>query len=164
MTLGAVLALGYYSKSFMFPMALACLAVIGFARPRKFLVKSVAATILFLTIAAPFIAFLSQIKGRISLGDQGRLAYAWYVDGSPIWNWQGGSRLSGFPLHSTQKIGDKPAVFAFAEPIHATYSPWYDSSYWSDGLKPYYNLNGQLRTLMVNLWKDWDIFFSQLVP
>jgi hypothetical protein len=159
--LGAVLALGYYSKSFMFPMAFACFAMIGCARPRKFLVKSVAATILFLTIAAPFIAFLSQSKGRVTFGDQGRLAYAWYVNGSPMWNWQGGSRQSGSALHPTQKIGDKPTVFAFSEPIHATYSPWYDSSYWSDGLKPYYNLNAQLSALVVNLWKDWDIFFSQ---
>jgi len=53
----------------------------------------------------------------------------------PIRNWQGQPAGNGTPTHPTRQIYQHPAVFEFNGPINASYPPWYDPSYWNEGLR-----------------------------
>jgi hypothetical protein len=50
-------------------------------------------------------------------------------------NWQGSPAGNGAPIHPTRQIHRHPDVFEFNGPINASYPPWYDPSYWNEGLR-----------------------------
>jgi len=54
---------------------------------------------------------------------------------------------TGKPAHPTRKIFSDPAVYEFAHPIPGSYPPWYDPSYWYEGVRPHVLLKGQLWAL-----------------
>ena len=130
--LGAALAVGYFAKAILFPMAFIFLLALALARVT--LKKIALAAAIFLVIAAPEIILLSHAKGHLTFSESGPLTLAWSNLNAPIRNWQGQPSGSGTPLHPTRKIYDHPAVFEFNGPIRASYPPWYDPSYWNAGL------------------------------
>jgi hypothetical protein len=104
---------------------------------------TIAALILAFMIG-PFICALSISKGRLTVGDSGRLNYGWEVNGiERSTHWQGG-------LHPTRQILTSPRVFEFATPIPGSYPPWRDPSYWYEGLRTNYSLAAQLRAIYAN--------------
>jgi len=154
---GALLAAAYLAKLFMLTVAAMLLAVLflhGFSR-REYIVKLCISGIVFVALCAPFVLALSCAHGHFTYGDTGKLAYAWYVDPGvyKCWrHWQGGPPRNGYPLHPTRRIAVDPSVFEFATPFeHATYSPWFEPSYWNEGLRPYFSLSGQIRIWLVNM-------------
>ncbi len=85
-----------------------------------------------------------RTKGRLTIGDAGRINYAEYVGRATLWvHWQGEPPGSGTPAHPTRKIYQQPAVFEFAAPVAGSYPPWYDPSYWYEGIRPRFSLRGQ---------------------
>ena len=148
--LGVVLGIGYLSKTVMFPLAFVILAVTflaarGWRRENR---KSLLALIVFLAIAAPLILALSLMKGRPTFGDSGKLNYVWEVNQIPKYiHWQGEPATSGVPKHPTRKIFDQPAVYEFATPLPGSYPPWFDPSYWYEGVRPTFNFRRQLEVL-----------------
>lgn len=151
--LGAVLGFGYLTKSSMFPLAFVFLAVSLFAAGdfRKVALRMMVATAAFLSLGIPFIVALSQAKGRPTFGDSASLNYAWHVDGVPSVHWQGGlPPCAGSPKHPTRKIFTLPSIYEFANPVGGTYPPWFDPSYWNEGLVPCFHLKNQIRVLMRN--------------
>jgi hypothetical protein len=107
------------------------------------------AGLLFMAVSSPFIAALSKQKGRLTFGDSGRLAYASLVSpGSPQVHWQGEPAGSGVPRHTTRQLLDHPPVFEFGEPVGGTYPPWYDPSYWNEGMRGSFRLRSQIRVLV----------------
>ena len=94
----------------------------------------------FVALATPQIVLLSLAKGRVTFSDTGKLAYAWYNYGLPLRNWQGQPAGSGTPVHPTRKLYEHPAVYEFNGPIRSSYPPWYDPSYWNEGLSPHFQL------------------------
>ncbi len=46
---------------------------------------------------------------------------------------------------------DSPPVFEFGTPLHATYPPWYDPSYWYAGLRSPFDLSRQFHSTLLNL-------------
>jgi len=133
--LGLVLAAGYLSKAVFFPFAF-CIFIICFAVMKKQSARVFGAVAAFLLISAPYMCALSYQKERITFGDSGRLNYAWFVN--PVFqspnNWQGGPPGSGNPIHPTRQILQAPAVYEFASPVAGTYPPWFDPSYWWEGV------------------------------
>ncbi|HYP25369.1 MAG TPA: hypothetical protein VE262_01510 [Blastocatellia bacterium] len=161
--LGLILAAGYLAKAPMFLLGFVFLLAGGFASGsiRKALPRVGLAGAVFLAACAPLIVALSASKGRFSFGESGRLNYAWYVnDVTRFVHWQGEGHGHGAPLHPTRKIHEAPDVYEFAAPIRATYPPWYDPSYWYEGVEPRFDLKGQARLLgsMAFIW--WDIFIN----
>ncbi|MCU1302652.1 MAG: hypothetical protein JWQ87_2936 [Candidatus Sulfotelmatobacter sp.] len=147
---GAVAGLAYLTKGIMFPLAFLFLGVLWFSgnSSRTRLGGVLLSAVVFLAVASPFVVALSKSKGRLTYGDTGKLAYARVVSpGSPETNWQGDPE-GGVALHPTRQLMDHPPVFEFAEPINGTYPPWYDSSYWSDGLHWRFRLRSQIRVLV----------------
>ena len=96
--LGLILALGYWTKAILFPLAFVTLAAAYlWKRSRRGWRHGMAvATLVFLCAAAPLIFLLSHQKGRFTFGDSGKLNYAWFVSPRTFWrNWQGEADVAG---------------------------------------------------------------------
>jgi hypothetical protein len=147
---GAVLGLGYLAKAPMFPLAFVFL-VCGFlpvSSDRRAWTRATLAVVVFLIIAAPLAVCLSMAKGRMTFGDSGRINYAEFVNGAPKYvHWEGEPPGTGIPAHPQRRLLGEPPVYEFAAPIGGSYPPWYDPSYWYEGIKPHFSLKGQLMAL-----------------
>jgi len=151
--LGGLLGLGYLAKAPMLPLAVVFLAatalVLGSApsRIRHLVVASVTLAI----VALPFIVVLSVANSRPTIGDSAMFNYLWVVDGVPLVHWQGGPDSIGQPLHHSQMLMDRPAIFAFDSPFPVTYAAWYAPEYWLRGATPLVTLGRQLRAMLAAL-------------
>jgi 4-amino-4-deoxy-L-arabinose transferase-like glycosyltransferase len=148
--LGLALGLGYLAKAPMLPLALVFLATTLFAAPRlpKAVPRVLAATAALSVVSAPWIVALSLVQGRPTFGASARLNYAWQIDGTAMVHWQGDSPPGlGTPTHPERKIFSEPAVYEFSTPIQGTYPPWFDPTYWNEGLTPRFEMRNQLKIL-----------------
>lgn len=164
--LGVSLGAGYLAKSVMFYVGLLALvaAVIVLWRRGRSPLRVGIATIAFAVVCLPYVAALSERAGRPSLGTTGRLAYAAMVNEVqwPV-HWQGGPEPLGTPLHPTRFVGSNPHIYEFGAPIRATYAPWYDPSYWYDGVRPHLDVRQQARTLRRTTFEYLDMLQPLLV-
>jgi hypothetical protein len=168
--LGLVLGCGYLTKAIMLPLMFVFLAIslcLG-ADLRKALPRVMLAFLVFVVVASPFIATLSQSKGRFTFSDTGMGNYALFVCMGakailvpPYLHWQGDIPNCGTPSHPTRKIYAKPAVYEFGTPFRATYGAWYDPSYWYEGVVPYINFRNQIHVLRVHTEKYFQLFVCQ---
>ncbi|MCK4261032.1 MAG: hypothetical protein KAX49_18800 [Halanaerobiales bacterium] len=165
--LGVILGFSYLTKTAMFLLSFIFLGVSMFlvGNLRRAMPRVLIALVIFLSIGGPFIVVLSNAKDRLTFGDNGRLAYAWYVNGVAQYqyvHWQGGPPGSGTPRHPTRKLSDKPEIYEFGAPIGGTYPAWYDPSYWHEGVVPHFDLRGQIRVLISNAKSYYHMFFCSL--
>lgn len=148
--LGIALGLGYLAKAVMFPMAFVFLAVTLCLRLNWRNAANVGlALLIFASIAAPEIIALSRVKGRVTFSDSGKLNFAWSNYSLPNCNWQG-QPGSGLPLHPTRMVDAHPQMFEFNGPIRASYPPWYDPSYWNEGMSPKFRIGLVFRNFVRN--------------
>ncbi|HEY7316608.1 MAG TPA: hypothetical protein VIE89_03470 [Candidatus Binatia bacterium] len=150
---GLLLGLGYLAKAIMFPMAFVfmgvALTLIG--RSTKKLYKILVAFSVFLSLSLPYIVALSAANSRWIFSDASRLNYAWEINQVKKWNhWQGEDIVHGTPLHPTRKIYDNPPMYEFGTPFQVTYPPWYDPSYWYEGVKVTVDIQRQLSIIARN--------------
>lgn len=161
--LGVALGLAYLSKAAMLPIALIILSISAFAtkNPKSAARRVLIASLAFFLIASAYFVPLTMTKGRLTFGDAGKLNYAWQVNGV-TWHfhWQGESPGHGTPTHPTRKILDHPAVYEFASPIRGTYPPWYDPSYWHEGVTLRFEPRVQIRTFFRSANQYLSIFSS----
>ena len=151
--LGLVLGFGYLTKAAMFPLAFVFLALtyVVAADIRTAAPRLLVALTSFLIVASPFIITLSRAKGRLTFGDSATLNYAWHIDGVKRYvHWQGEHLRGGVPRHPTRKILEQPAIYEFSSPIGGTYPPWYDASYWYEGVTPFLNPAYLARAFVLN--------------
>lgn len=137
--LGICLGIGYLVKAILFPMAFIFLAALiagSFSGLRKRSRSIAVAVLIFAGIAAPEVALLSHAKGHLTFSETGKLNFYWFNYNLPYRNWQGEPAGTGKPAHPTRKLFDHPAVYEFNGPIRSSYPPWYDPSYWNEGLSP----------------------------
>jgi len=151
--LGVLLGLGYFAKAIMFPMAFVFtgVALMLAGRSAKKLAKILVAFSVFLLLSLPYIVLLSDANGRWMFSDAGRLNYGWEINQVKKWNhWQGEETVHGTPVHPTRKIHDNPPMYEFGTPFKVTYPPWYDPSYWYEGVKVTVNPQRQLSVILRN--------------
>jgi hypothetical protein len=141
---GVVLALAYLAKAAMFPLAFVFLAAAFFSagRSRKHLVGMAISAAAFLVLAAPLFAAISYQKGRLTFGESGAWNYALYVNQDGYWP-SGSSDLK----HPVRQLTAQPPVYEFAEPVGGTFPPWYDPTYWHDGIKSHANVRAEIRPI-----------------
>jgi hypothetical protein len=147
---GAILGVAYLAKAVMFPLAFVFLGCGLFAAMplRRAIPGTALAIAIFILVGAPFISVLSKEKGRVTYGDVGNIAYAEFIDGVTRYvHWQGGPPGTGMPIHPTRMLRATPPVFEFAAPILGTYPPWYDPSFWYEGVVPRFRVRNQLRAI-----------------
>jgi hypothetical protein len=160
--LGLVLGFAYLAKAAMFPLAVIILGLSVFSAGdvRRAGSRVLVALVVFLVVAAPFITALSIVKGRVTLGDSGKINYAWFVSGTKYRYWQGEPPSTGRPSHPVRKLFDEPAIYEFGTPVGGTYPFRYDSSYWYAGVVPRFDLKGQVRVLVQALGTYLNILFD----
>jgi hypothetical protein len=144
---GGILGIAYLAKAVMFPLAFVFLGCALFAaKPMRQTIPRVAlALAVFILVGTPFITALYKQKGRATYGDVGTIAYAEFVNGARRYiHWQGGPPGTGMPVHATRVLRAEPPVFEFGTPIRGTYPPWYDPSYWYEGVSNKFILRNQL--------------------
>ncbi len=151
LVLGAILGLAYIAKAAMFLISPVFLFSAFVLSRRAGLslhaaaVRTVAAAAVFACFALPLIHALSVQKNRLTFGDAGRINYAEYVDRGTLWvHWQGEPAGTGTPAHPTRRVSSDPGIYEFATPVAGTYPPWYDPSYWYEGIRPSFELKNQL--------------------
>lgn len=107
----------------------------------------------FAILVLPFVIAISWKHGSPTIGESGKLNYGWELGGAHRWiDWQGEPFHNiGFPKHPTVQVLDNPRTFTFDHPIAGSYPPWYDPSYWYDGIRPTLNPSVQLKALLINL-------------
>ena len=162
MFLGIVLGLAYLAKAVMFPLALVFIAVAGCCahNVRQGVRYAAMAVFGFLLIASPFITILSRSKHRVTFGDSGSIAYEVYVNGVDQF-----VPASSSLKHPINKIHDMPPTYKFGGPIEGTYPLWYDSTYWHEGIRPYFDLAQQFHAIaasLVTYWRQFCSVFLQL--
>jgi hypothetical protein len=150
---GLLLGLGYLAKAIMFPMAFVFtgVALMLAGRSAKKLYKILVAFSVFLLLSLPYIVVLSDANSRWMFSDAGRLNYAWEINQVKKWShWQGEEIVHGTPVHPTTKIYDDPPMYEFGEPFKVTYPPWYDPSYWYEGVTVTIDSQRQLSVIVRN--------------
>lgn len=163
---GLILGLGYLAKTSMLPMALVFLGVAllsggNLSAIKKSFPNILIATVIFLLIIAPFVGFISTDKGRLTIGDSGKLNYAWWVNKTAVYiHWQGENPESGIPTHPTRRIYGSPAVYEFAEPVAGTYPAWFDPSYWYEGLRINFDISQLLPILQFNAMTYFKLLYQ----
>jgi len=153
--LGICLGFGYLAKAILFPMAFVFLAMLIATSGRSLRQRSpriALALLAFMVIALPEIALLSHSKGRITFSDTGKLNLAWFNYNLPYRNWRGDPPGTGTPLHPTRKLFDHPAVYEFNGPLRSSYPPWFDPTYWNDGLSPTFRFGTVARHVLHELF------------
>jgi len=164
-SLGAVLGVGYLMKAAVLPLSPVFLATtfLGTYRRAHAVRRLLLSVIVLGVVSAPFIYALSKDKERITFGDSGAINYAIavnYIDTTVYW--QGETAGSGIPKHPVRKLLDVPQVYEYAHPISASYPPWYDHSYWYDGVRPHLLWKRQLNVIHIGLHAYYGIIFEQL--
>jgi len=155
--LGIACGFAFLTKSVMFPMAIPMLAA-GLPRRRRRR-AALLSLLAFACVAGPWIGALSRQKGRLTFGDTGKLAYALFVDDTAYYtHWHGEPAGSGIPTHPTRPLFEHPTTYEFNGPVRATYPPWFDPSYWNEGMRTHFNLRGHLRAA-VETAKTYYVLF-----
>src|SRR5207245_8576714 len=93
-----------------------------------------------------FNPLLSCSNHLITFGDRGSIAYEVYVNVVDQFV-PTRSELK----HPVNKIYDTPPTYEFGGPIGGTYPLWYDSTYWHEGIRPYFDLAQQSRAIAASL-------------
>ncbi len=158
--LGAALGAGYYAKAALLGSGVILLVVLALFRPAGVSRRTVArAALVFLAVSFPQIAIQSWQAGRVSIGDAGRLNYAWSLNGVKSWTgWLGGPAGVGVPVHPPNVLQETPQVLEFSEPVAGTYALWYNPSYWYEGVQPRFDFTRQMRKVRWNSDAFWYRF------
>ena len=145
--LGLTLGLGCLTKAAMFPLAFIFLvvAILGSSNFKQTLPKICLSLILLIGISAPYINSLSKSQGHFTLGESGKINYAWYINEVPLFtHWQGvkgttGTKGKENPVHPTRQVFDSPPIYEFGSPVSGTYPPWLDPIYWYKGVRAHFD-------------------------
>jgi hypothetical protein len=149
--LGATLGVAYLDRTAFAPLSLVYLAAAGIWLVRNRLQLVVAAACMVI-VGGPFAVLISLQKGSFTIGESGKLNYGWEVNGAARWtHWQGEPGDIGVPVHPTRLIANRPVpVYEFGGPVEGAYPPWYDPSYWYQGIRPHFDASRQMRVLRSN--------------
>ena len=142
--LGIVLGFAFLAKAVMFLLGFVFLATATFVAgySHRLLRNTVIAALAFLAIASPFVAAISYQKHRLTFGETGAWNYAFYVNHVDY-------LASDLPAlkHPLKRLSVSPPLYEFGEPVAGTFPPWYDPTYWHEGIKPYFDLRGEFEPI-----------------
>ena len=129
--LGAVLGLGFLSKTPMFIMAFVFLAVVALPlRSPRAVAGAFLAFVVFAATAGPYILAISTAKNRFTFGDSASLNFL--VRFPPLDQWFQQPR----PEHYQKRLFDSPPIYDVHSPPGVTFAPWNDPAGWSKDRAP----------------------------
>jgi len=158
--LGVVLGLAYLTKTVMFPLGFVFLVTAMFAGRKvgSSMRHAAAAILTFVIITGPFIAAISQAKGRGTFGDSGKINYQIEVQRDD-WFVPKGSGVR----HPVKRLLESPVSYEFSGPVAGTYPLWYDPSYWHEGVGTGFDLTKEAATLHRSFKRYWFICTNSFV-
>jgi hypothetical protein len=156
---GLLAALAFWAKAFAFPFFIGLIlltALVNLRKPRV-LAGLAIAVVVFAAVAGPYMLQISQLRGRFTYGEAGRLDMAWYVNHADRFNpvndpraWGPGDATARFK-HPGELLTLSPQVSYYGGPASYGSTPqWTDVSYWSDGLFPDFVLRDTLASVASN--------------
>jgi hypothetical protein len=158
--LGAILGVAYLSKGVMFPLFFVFLVSTAFARGelKKPDLRALATLAGFLVVSMPFVGALSHVRGHLTFGETGKVAYIHEVLHADERSADSVARLTrdngkysgdlNSAQHSPKKIADNPPAYLYVIPYAlATYPELYDPSYWWTGRAPLFSLREQVHAI-----------------
>ena len=150
---GALLALGYYAKVVLFYFGI--LLIVGLAVKhfrKRSLALPAASLITFLALISPFAFFLSRTVGHVTIGDAGRLNYAWLADVPETKTWLTGEpNAATLPYYPGPLMHTAPMVFKLPILSGVTYAARFDPSRYDLSNRPHFSLRPQLKRIASNL-------------
>src|SRR5579863_1771954 len=156
--LGVVLGFAYLMKGVMFPLFFVFLFSAAFARGeiKKPDRRALATFAGFLIVSLPYAGALSLVRGHLTFGETGKVAYIHEVLHADEHKLDSVNRLTretrksgnSEAQHLPQKLTDDPPAFIYAAPYTlATSAALYDPSYWWTGRTPRFDLREQVRAV-----------------
>ncbi len=134
---GAALGVAYWFKSVALPLFLWWfLLVLWVLRKRLAERRRLAwAVLVWFVLVAPLVGITSRAAGKFSIGESGRHAWLWYVQGSFYVERADGRRPLAVPVrHPVPALLEDPKIYVFGDRFpEATYALWYDPYYWQAG-------------------------------
>lgn len=163
LSLGLVLELGYLSKAFMFSTALVFLLLAWLVQQWTWgsVKRTLPAIAVFLLMSLPYIAIISDAKGKFTIGEAGTVTYVRHVLGIPYPHWQGDPVQGIMPIHPSRIIHRSPTVYEFGEPIGGTYPIAFDPSYWYEGIDAPFTLSDITNPMLASLMRYLELFFQK---
>jgi hypothetical protein len=157
-SLGIVLGVAYLIKGVMFPLFFIFLFSAVFARGelKKPDLRAIATLAGFFIVSLPFVAAISHVKGHLTFGETGKVAYIHEVihadehktDSVKHLTRVDGKMDSNEIQHAPQKLSDDPPSYVYKTPyVLATYPALYDPSYWWTGRSPRLDLRQQIHAV-----------------
>jgi len=155
-SMGAALGCAYLTKSFAFVLTFLAIGLLIVFRwlwlrhsPARIAGSALVAALCFGVLAGPYIAALSRQHGRLDFGDSGSLNYAWYVGGTEKMHLQPymTDRFGSADVHlrhPERELLHNPQVMSYQQHLYGTNPDWFDTTYWNEGVKPHFNLRGEL--------------------
>lgn len=144
--LGALLAVGYYTKAILFYFGIFILLSLAVSACRSHRYRGVGCAALVCAILiSPYTVALSHVLGHFSVGESGRLNYAWLVDGTEPGAWAEGT--ASFPFFPGPVISNSPRAFQVPRIDGITYAPWYDASRFDGRSRAALNIGGEARQI-----------------
>jgi hypothetical protein len=162
--LGLFLGIGYLAKVVLLPLGLVFLLMSLFAGgiSSRTVIRFSLGLVMFGLVAAPFIYALSVSKNRFCYGDSGKHNYTRYIDGVSFSNYyQRADKRAGSPLRSIKKLLDDPPTYEIGQPFRASYAPWYDPTYWWEGIVPYWSLRAEISAFHQHLHFWYEVVTGQ---
>jgi len=152
--LGVAAAFAYFAKAVFFPITVVVLlltVLVGWRRRREVIPLTAIAAVVFIAVASPLVIGLSMRYQHPTFGEVGKLAHAWFVAGVPAnVDWIG-DPIGGQPANPPKLLSaGAPLMFSFSGP--GTYPPWYEASYWYQGVHSHISILRQAEVTLRNLW------------
>ena len=159
---GALLGVGYYAKVVLFYFAAFLLATMTVRHfRRRSYARPIVAGATFLIVTLPFAFLLSRTVGHVTIGDAGRLNYAWLADVPETKNWlTEAPNAAALPFFPGPLLHDNPMVFRLPLLSGITYAPRYDPSRYDFANHPHFEPRVQLSRIAINLRAFNDVLLG----
>lgn len=157
--MGFALGIGFLSKAFLFGWSfiIFALALISGSNLRKSIKQTLCGFAVFVLVAAPFVCALSLKLHRFTYSDGGPFHMAFNV-------YRSADYKTLKPVHPYDVLLKDPVIWGFTGVYKdATFPPWYDRIYFSEGYKCIFNLQWQIVVWVINMDYYWRLFFGVLI-
>jgi len=147
---GSLLAVAFYTKAILLYFGIFTLLALAARAFRAGNYRGpLTAALLYMLVISPYVAALSRTLGYFSVGESGRLNYAWYVNGIETGDSAEGN--APFPFFPGPVILKSPRVFRLPYLPGITYAPWYDAARFDKHSRASFTIRGEIRQLATNL-------------
>lgn len=162
--IGVLCAVFYLARTafgMCIPICFAIVLIVLAQQRRPILFPAMTMLLTVAVLVAPFIIAISRKEGKLTFGESGKLSYGWEIAGAARFtHWQGEPYDIGTPVHPTKRIHVAPAAYVFQGPVGGSYPPWYDPTYWYEGIHIKPKVKSELRHLTINIIVALRLFLS----